>query len=347
MAAERDTSERKAAPRAASWRPLGVFWGVLLVIILAGGTTLQMLGAPVEHPVPAPLLAQEKPEAPPRPMVASAARTIGTPIDAPTLDFEEPAPHISGLSLPRITADGRKPMDAFAAGFDRADRSPRVALMLAGIGLSEARDDEAVRLAPALSFALSPYSGRPGRIVEMAHRAGHEIWLGIPMEPQGYPLNDPGPLAMLTSQAPELNAERLERVMGLVGGYVGLTNAIGNMRGERFSATEGMRTVLNEARARGLMFLDARPNVTMTVLPNLVGRAIDLVVDQQAGAHEIELQLDRLTSLAKAQGTAIGFVGSPTPVALERLAVWANLLARQGAVLVPVSALVAQRETQK
>lgn len=347
MAAERETAEPQAAPRRAAWRTLGIFWSVLLVLLLAGGTTLQLLGPPGARPAPVAALPEAKPAAPAPPEAPSLPRGSGAPIAVATLAFEQPAPHVSGLTLPRIAVDGRRPMDVFAAGYDRTDRSPRVALLVAGMGLSEQQDDDAVRLAPALSFALSPYSGRPGRLVEVAHQAGHEVWLGVPMEPQGFPLNDPGPLALLTTQAPELNAERLERVMGLVGGYVGLTNAIGAMRGERFSATEGMRLVLDEARARGLMFLDARPNVTITVLPSLVSRAIDMVADQQASGREIKIQLDRLTGIAKAQGSAVGFVSSPAPVALQRLAEWTNLLARQGVVLVPVSALVAQREAQK
>jgi polysaccharide deacetylase 2 family uncharacterized protein YibQ len=37
----------------------------------------------------------------------------------------------------------------------------------------------------------------------------------------------------------------------------------------------------------------------------------------------------------------MGLVSAPTPVAVERLAAWAALLAQRGVVLVPVTALLA------
>ena len=38
----------------------------------------------------------------------------------------------TNLSLPRISADGRAPMAAYAAGFDPSSRRPRVGILIAG-----------------------------------------------------------------------------------------------------------------------------------------------------------------------------------------------------------------------
>ena len=56
----------------------------------------------------------------------------------------------------------------------------------------------------------------------MAQRAGHEIFLDIPMEPVGYPVNDPGPLTLLTSLGAVGNLSRLEKALGRTEGYAGV-----------------------------------------------------------------------------------------------------------------------------
>src|SRR5689334_12612494 len=45
--------------------------------------------------------------------------------------------------LPRIGADGRTPMAAYAAAFDLKDRRPRIAVVVTGLGVSEANTPQA------------------------------------------------------------------------------------------------------------------------------------------------------------------------------------------------------------
>ncbi len=61
----------------------------------------------------------------------------------------------------------------------------------------------------------------PGSLLAAARLAEHEYLLSIPMEPQGFPLNDPGPQALMTSASPE--EKPCPAGMGVVAhrGYVG------------------------------------------------------------------------------------------------------------------------------
>ncbi len=51
-----------------------------------------------------------------------------------------------------------------------------------------------------------PYGADVERLVARARGEGHEILLQVPMEPFGYPDNDPGPQTLLTSLTPEQNS---------------------------------------------------------------------------------------------------------------------------------------------
>jgi polysaccharide deacetylase 2 family uncharacterized protein YibQ len=82
-------------------------------------------------------------------------------------------------------------------------------------------------------------------------------------------------------------------------------------------------------------------------MAGLAARGADLVLDQPPVGREIELQLGKLVDLAKGRGSAIGVAGAPTPVMVLRLAEWATSLARQGVLLVPVSALMQETGPQQ
>ncbi len=363
-------------------RALGLFWAAVVLVLLAGGATLQVLGPPAPEvaadagsalvqppaspPVPAqPAATQAPPPAATTPPATSlppvhgpggappvtarivpGPRAPGAPVPPPDPALQEASGLGDGSFLPRV-AGGLAPMRAYAAGAPPPDARPRVAILLADFAMREADSEEAIRILPAaVSFAVSPYALRPGAAVqraqvERARQAGHETLIALPMEPRGYPLNDPGDRALLTGAPAERNAEMLRWTLSRLGGKVGVTGALGSLRGERFAASEQMTGVLEEIGRRGLIYVDPRPEGRLAA-PLTAGprRAVDLVVDKPGVRTEIEAKLERLEQLARDRGAALGLVSAPTPVAVERLAAWTSLLAQRGVVLVPVSALV-------
>jgi polysaccharide deacetylase 2 family uncharacterized protein YibQ len=347
-----DQAPPRPAPRhSRGWRALAVYWLVVLLAAGAGGGTLAWLG-----PVPAGAVhsnAQDLAAATPAlpPAAASklpppAPNTIPNPpnsrIPAPDPALQETFPGPPEQVLPRIGADGRLPMDAYAAGWNPSDRRPRVAVLLANMGMSGTESEEAINTLPeAVSLAFSPYAVHPERLLELARASGHELLVSIPMEPQGYSLNDPGPSALMTGLAPAENAARLRHVLSLFAGYVGATGAMGNgLRGERYAASGQMPPLLDELAKRGVLYIDPRPGGTLPATPNLASRAVDLVLDEPPVRTELEAKLAQLEQIARDRGSALGLAGAPSPVTTERIAAWATGLTRRGVVLVPVSALV-------
>jgi polysaccharide deacetylase 2 family uncharacterized protein YibQ len=338
----------------AGWRGLGRFW--VAVLLLAGGTglVLQVVGPP---PVPkAP--SQAGPVTPAIPFPAKSppvlvsqteqqpalrpGRTIPGPVADPDPSLMEPYPDDAKLHLPRISPDGRAPMEAYAAGFDPSNLRPRVGLLVAGIGMNAADSLIAIKTLPGgISLAVSPTAGDLTTLLAVARLNEHEYLLSLPMEPQGFPLNDPdNRMALMTSLSPADNMQRLHAMLARLTGYVGVTNAFGPMRGERLSGmAPQFDPVLEDVAHRGLLFADARTG--QRPLPYVWSRSADIVLDDGVfDAAVLDRRLEALTHLALDKGSALGLVMRPRPVTLDRIAAWTNTLAANGVALAPISALM-------
>jgi polysaccharide deacetylase 2 family uncharacterized protein YibQ len=345
-------------------RALGLFWAGVLTVAVAGAVVLQTLGPPPRaHPVVQPEAANASPSratppethgtavhAAPVTTVASLAGRPGRgtpgPIAQPDPALLEPVENDPGAFLPRIAADGRTPSQVYARGFDPADTRPRVAVLLAGVGLNSSESDDAVQTLPgAVSFAVSPYASGLGQLLEAARAAGHEFLISLPMEPQGYPLNDAGDHALLTAVAPQVNRSRLDWALSRISGYVGATGALGVLRGERFAGSPQMLPVLDSLADRGLLYVDARPG--RVPLPRVWSHGVDVVIDEPAVRTEIEAKLAKLEQIALDKGSALGLAGATRPITVDRIAAWTHGLAARGLSLAPVSAIMVPPPAKK
>ena len=328
----RSTPARSLLARSLLARSLAWFWLALLAGGAALALTLQVLGPP---PVPAPAAQPATP--------AEIPAATSTRIPAPFAALREPAPAIPGAYLPRIAADGRTPMRAYAAPFDASDRRPRIGVLLAGIGLNGADSEAAINGLPgAVTLAFSPYAQRTAPLLEAARARGHEFLISLPLEPQGSPQHDAGHQALLVSATAEQNLRRLDWSLAQIGGYVGATGALGALRGERFAgATQPMRDMLQTLAGRGLLYVDPRPGATLPAA--VTGRSVDLVIDMAQQRLQIERSLRQLEQIAGERGSALGLAGAPLPVTVGSLAAWAAGLEERGFILAPITALMAPR----
>lgn len=320
-------------------------------------------------PVPEPVTAQAEPPPPATAQAEPPSPTIAAPptapgaapppaapappaFDAPPISAEVPSarpipPPDATLQeqgrfgpLPRVGADGRTSIRAYGGQFDRQDTRPRIGIVVADIGISNTQTEDAIRrLPPAVTLAISPYAPRAAQVAERLRAKGVESLVGLPMEPAGYPLNDPGNRALLTGRSGPENMANLEWVLSRFPGYVGAIGVVGGMRGERFAAMEQSYQALQESlRNRGLLYVDARPGANAPM--RAWGRSVDVILDEPATRAEIEKRLGELEAIAKARGSALGLAHAPTPVVIDRLVAWAAGLERRGVVLTPVTALI-------
>jgi polysaccharide deacetylase 2 family uncharacterized protein YibQ len=256
--------------------------------------------------------------------------------------LQEHDPDVPTRSIPRIGPDGRMPMHVYAARFRDPGTRPRVAIMVGGLGMNETDSSAAIRRLPAeVSLAISPYAVSPGPLALAARKGGHECLLAIPMEPHSFPIDDPDDRhALMTSLSPAENLTRLHWVMARMGGYVGLTSLMGQMRGDHITTSPALlEDLLQEIGHRGLLFVGLPRTEAMP--PLAANRSADMVLDEDPlDAATLDQRLAALLAAATAHRSALGVVMTPRPVTLDRIAAWARGLAETGAVLAPVSAVV-------
>ena len=339
----------------AGWRGLGLFWAVVLGLLVGGIGMLAWLGplpghgpaAASEAPaLPGPAQAAAAPSAPrgAEPVLDAAFRgpVPGRPIPAADPALLENGPY---GRLPRIGPEGRSSIRTYGRGFDRQDQRPRIGLVVGGLGLNAAVSEEAIRRLPgAVALAFSPYAPRVELLLDQARAKGMEILVALPLEPSGYPLNNPGDRALLTGLSANENSDRLLWVLSRFTGYVGAVGALGPMRGERFAQlADSLAALQANLTGRGLLYIDPRPGAVRAPA-RAWGRGVDLVVDEPATRSEIERKLARLEALAREGGSALGYAGEASPVLVDRIAAWAGGIEERGLVLAPVTAMLRRPE---
>lgn len=249
--------------------------------------------------------------------------------------------------LPRVATDGRRPADVYARPAEpgatvKSGGPARVAILINGLGLSESVTGQAITSLPgAVTLAFGVYGRDVQDWVGKARTAGHEVMLQIPLEPYDYPDNDPGPHTLLTKLSGAENVQRLQWLMSRFTGYVGVTNYMG----AKFVTSDGsVLPVLEEIKARGLVYLDdgaaaksaAGQVATGIGLPFSVAQ---VQLDAVPVAEEVTRSLASLEAIAKERGLAIG-VGSALPMTIDQVDKWVEGLAAKGILLIPITAAI-------
>ncbi len=263
---------------------------------------------------------------------------------APIEELVEDGEH--GL-LPRIGPDGMRPMDAYARPAEPpAGSASRIAIVVGGIGVARDGSNTAIEELPGeVTLAFAPYSKDLPRLLARARDTGHEVLLQVPLEPYGYPGNDPGPHTLTVDAPADENLDRLHWLMSRLTTYVGVTNYLG----ARFTGDEeALRPVLAEVGERGLLYFDdgssgaSRADQIAKGLTPFI-RA-DAVIDAETDAKAIDARLAEIEALAKRRGYAVASA-SAFPITIERIVDFARDAARRGIEIVPLTALVPSDRT--
>lgn len=247
--------------------------------------------------------------------------------------------------IPKKSADGLRPMDVYSrqpateGNFGVA----RVVLVIGGMGISQTSSKMAIENLPgSVTFAFAPYGNSLNRWMQQARRAGHEILLQVPMEPVGYPANNPGVHTLRSDATAQENLANLHWAMSRFTNYVGVMNYLGG----RFlnQASAGAVPVFNELAGRGLLFLEDG-TVKNSLGPGLAVKSLlpyaqaDIQIDSVRSRAAIAKKLEQLAVQAKRTGLAIG-VGNAFPDTIRMVAEFAAQAEGLGIEITPVSAVV-------
>ena len=244
--------------------------------------------------------------------------------------------------LPRVSRDGRLPWQVYARPSKPKPGMPRVAVLVTGLGLSKAETLAAIRkLPPEITLSFSPYAEELDQWMIRSRRAGHEVMLGMPLESSRFPIEDQGPLALLSYLSLDENIERLNTLMSLLQGSIGMEVVMGSKYTTDKPAVHDMLNALN---ARGLAVVEGSWN-NRSLIPKVaeelaMPRAVsDILLDEVRARAAIEEKLKELDSIVQTRKKAIATIGM-SPAGVEMLLVWIDSLLDKGVQLVPLSAMI-------
>jgi uncharacterized protein len=218
--------------------------------------------------------------------------------------------------------------------------SPKIAIMIGGMGLNPKLTSKAVKDLPAdVTLAFAPYGDNLQEQVNKARKEGHEIFLQVPFEPVGFPASNPGPKTLLADAVQGENLEALYWHMSRFSGYVGIMNYMG---GRYLSSAEAVQPFLAEVKKRGLLFVeDGSLPLSATLAVAKTSRAdarkANTVIDSDPNPQSILAALKLLEEEAQTNGMAIG-TGSGLEVTIDTLRDWAADAAERGIIIIPMSA---------
>lgn len=217
----------------------------------------------------------------------------------------------------------------------------RIALIIRGLGVSADLTQQSISQMPQqVAMAFVPYGDDLENWTRRARQDRHEILLQIPLEPKGYPENNPGPHTLLTSLSIDENLEHLDWLLDRFEGITGVTN----YKGGKFAQAPGaFAPVLMELKARDLLYIDdsKAANATTRQLAQQVSLAYsvaDVVIDSKREPAAIKEKLAALESQAREDGSAIA-IGHAHAATLAALQSWLGSLNEKGLALVPVTDL--------
>ncbi|WP_439814507.1 divergent polysaccharide deacetylase family protein [Zavarzinia sp. CC-PAN008] len=290
--------------------------------------------APLPQPrPPEPLVVVDQP----RPAPPPAASIVTAMTVPPGALRPAPAPPIPASPA------GRPAWQANAVPAPPADGRPRIAIVIDDVGVSKRDVAGVLDLPGPITVSVMTYADGAATLAARARSAGHEVMLHVPMQPEGRA--DPGPNALLVGLEPQELERRivwnLDRVPGIVG--------INNHMGSRFTADRwAMAQVMVALKGRGLMFLDSRTSAATqgqaaADQAGVPAVSRDVFLDDDMKADRIDAQLALTEARARAQGTAIA-IGHPHPATVAALRRWLPQLQAKGLQLVPVTAILRQRQ---
>ncbi|MBI5845245.1 MAG: divergent polysaccharide deacetylase family protein [Deltaproteobacteria bacterium] len=217
---------------------------------------------------------------------------------------------------------------------------PLLAVIIDDLGYKADIDKKFVRFPAPLTLAVMPHSPGAKNIANSGHEAGKVILAHVPMEPLGYPEEDPGTGALLTSMDADTLVAALREGVARVPHAAGVNNHMGSRLTQEAQSLLPLFTALKKD---GLFFVDSvtSPQSRAGAVAGLLSLPFarrDVFLDHTKSKADVTVQLLRAVSLAAKNGKAVA-IGHPHPVTYEVLTEMLGEIKRQVRI-VPVTEIV-------
>lgn len=238
--------------------------------------------------------------------------------------------------------DGLTPFEAYKRPFQKNTEKPIISFVVTDMGISR-RATEAIieELPEEVSLAFSTYARDLKLLTDVARKAGHEVWLTLPMETKRFPLNDPGPSTLLVNASVEQNKNRLTSILASTQGYVGFVSEKSHVFRQEDAE---VNPSLQEIFERGLAVLDSNTSVS-----NFVGKLASkkdypnakthFWLDENLSSIALNQQLRKMMEFSQSSGKVIVLL-RPYPASINAVQKFIQSEAARNFQIAPVSAQV-------
>ncbi len=290
------------------------------------------LPLPPELEPPEPDLPAATPEIVP-PAIGSTAAVIGAPPLEALTELATPGPY---GDVPSRSAE-LSPWQAYRR--TPADLSPsgRIALLVIGLGLDPVITEDAAHLSSDISLAFSPYGDETADWMRYARWQGHEVLMTLPLEPEDYPIDNPGPVTLFSTDDRAAIDDGLTWLMAQGEAYVGFSGPVGVFNQRSF---EPIALSLKE-RGLGYVELDGQDLGAMAQAIDLPYLGITRRIDEDLAPAAIAAALEAIEKQAIAGGTALAYT-RPYPLVFDMIEEWTAQLDEKGLTLVPLTSILAE-----
>ncbi|WP_411816911.1 divergent polysaccharide deacetylase family protein [Hyphococcus sp. DH-69] len=243
--------------------------------------------------------------------------------------------------IPKISPDGRKAVEYYAKPFDGGHSTPKIALIIGGLGLNSAITERAIDdLPPEVSLSFAPYAKDLEFWTEKARNAGHEVLIELPMEGYGGNQQALGAASLLTSRTPQENLQRMDWLMSRFGGYFAATNYMG----AKISADEAsIVPILKKLKEAGVGYVDdtgaAKQYAIGLGLPITTVTGIIPAAASKEDRSKVRRELAKLERIAEQDGRAVGKTYAYATT-IDEIVEWSRRLEEKGITAAPASALL-------
>jgi len=200
--------------------------------------------------------------------------------------------------------------------------------------------DDFLKLDPNICFAIMPDTPNSVITMQRAHAQGRETLIHIPMEPVGYPKNNPGKNAIFV----HMNEHEIDRAISRFANTLSLCKGANNHMGSLATADDiVMRNVMNSLHKHKLYFLDSRTTQISVAYQTAQKAHIpafrnDLFLDAPDLSNKtFDTKIDQILSLVASKKQVIAITHCHTKQHLDYLKNVIRRLKQEGFEIVPVS----------
>jgi uncharacterized protein len=199
---------------------------------------------------------------------------------------------------------------------------------------------EAMQLSKNFTLGFSPYANNVDEWIDQAVSKGFETLINLPMQPIDYPVNDPGPYAMLQNLSIGENLSRLDWILSrskkIVGVYSNANETFSSSRANVLPVLENLKK-----HRKILAYGNITNDQSLNSLSSSIGNeysAVNINIDEELNEAKISSNLLRLEGIATTQGFAVGYI-NPYPMTMKMVNEWMEGLDKKTTTIVPLSNL--------